>query len=206
MYPKLKILSISTILAFAPLSVSRAGLLDGILGTTAPVSCTDTSAACIGAFSKPFDEPTINNTITAEKCIPNSAGVKNCKPAAGTLISLYDGRFLYFDALEGSENVQVSAFAEFAAASVNDQTRVLTIGPGDVPTWIKPSPVDAGANPNGVTPTPLIPGGVLVGQTGANGALFCADITQLADGRILAVGGTDYYNEPGLTAVGVLEL
>jgi len=27
---------------------------------------------------------------------------------------------------------------------------------------------------------------------------FCADVAQLADGRILVVGGTDYYNEPNL--------
>ena len=201
---KFRLLPISIFLAFAPLSVAHAGLL----GSTTVANCTDSTAACIGTFSTAFDEPTINKTVTAEKCIPNSAGVKNCKPAAGTLISLYDGRYLYFDALEGSENVQVSAFAEFAAASMNDQTRVLSLGAADVPSWIKPSPVDAGANPNGVTPTPLIPGGVLVGQTGANGALFCADITALADGRILAVGGTDYYNEPGIDGlpVGVLEL
>ena len=208
MQPRLNILAVSVVLAFAPLSVSQAGLLDGVLSSTVPASCNTTAASCIGSFSAPFDEPTINKTVTSEKCIPNSAGVKNCKPAAGTLISLYDGRSLYFDALEGSENVQVSAFAEFAAATVNDQTRVLSLGAGDKPSWIKPSPVDAGANPNGNTPTPLIPGGVLVGQTGANGALFCADITALADGRILAIGGTDYYNEPGINGlpVGVLEL
>lgn len=206
MYPKLKLssTSISILLAFIPLPV-LAALPATVLPLPAPACST---AACIGSFGAPFDEPMINKTTTSEKCIVNSAGVKNCKPAAGTLISLYDGRFLYFDALEGTENVQVSAFAEFAAASMNDQTRVLSLTDGDKPTWIKPSPVDAGANPNGVTPTPLIPGGVLVGQTGADGALFCSDITTLADGRVLAVGGTDYYNEPGIDGlpVGVLEL
>ena len=43
---------------------------------------------------------------------------------------------------------------------------------------------------------------------------FCADIAQLADGRVLMVGGTDYYNEPSLADrdegapadVGLLEL
>ncbi|MGH9036725.1 MAG: hypothetical protein ACRD0O_13260 [Acidimicrobiia bacterium] len=28
--------------------------------------------------------------------------------------------------------------------------------------------------------------------------LFCADVTLLADGRVLAVGGTDFYNEPAV--------
>lgn len=47
-----------------------------------------------------------------------------------------------------------------------------------------------------------------------DGALFCADLTQLADGRMLLVGGTDWYNEPDVMSedrgdpatVGVLEL
>lgn len=210
MQPRLSLLTLSILCAVAPFPASSAGLLNDLLGgAVPPVSCKTSAASCIGSFSAPFDEPKINDVITAEKCIPNKMGVKNCKPAAGTLISLYNGKYLYFDALEGAENVQVSAFAEFAAASVNDQTRVLSLGGGDKPTWIKPSPVDAGANATIVPkPTPLIPGGIAVGQAGANGALFCADITQLADGRILAVGGTDYYNEPGIPGlpVGVLEL
>lgn len=47
-----------------------------------------------------------------------------------------------------------------------------------------------------------------------DGNIFCADIAQLADGRNLLVGGTDYYNEPSVldrsdgapADVGVLEL
>ncbi|HLF41524.1 MAG TPA: galactose oxidase-like domain-containing protein, partial [Acidimicrobiia bacterium] len=31
-----------------------------------------------------------------------------------------------------------------------------------------------------------------------DGDMFCADLTQLPDGRILVVGGTDWYNEPAL--------
>lgn len=47
-----------------------------------------------------------------------------------------------------------------------------------------------------------------------DGDLFCADVTLLADGRVLAVGGTDFYNEPTVldqkkgdaADVGVIEL
>jgi Domain of unknown function (DUF1929) len=47
-----------------------------------------------------------------------------------------------------------------------------------------------------------------------NGAIFCGDIAQLADGRQILVGGTDWYNEPSILTkadgdpadVGVIEL
>ncbi len=47
-----------------------------------------------------------------------------------------------------------------------------------------------------------------------DGDMFCADLTSLADGRVLIVGGTDWYNEPAImdrdkgdpADVGVIEL
>src|SRR6202007_1871211 len=97
---------------------------------------------------------------TSEKCITTASGNKVCKPAAGTLALLRDGRFVYFDALEGTENVNLSIVTDFGTVSVNDQTRVLSLGANDAPTWTRPSPVDGGANPDGYDAPTILPHGI----------------------------------------------
>ena len=69
-----------------------------------------------------------------------------------------------------------------------------------------PTPSDGGANPGGYDNGPLIPGGN--GETNNDGALFCSDLTFLPDGRVLAAGGTAYYQDPEIadTGIGVVEL
>lgn len=162
-----------------------------------------------GAFSDPFAEPTIvvdGETVeTDEKCVTNAEGLQECKPAAGTVALLNDGRILYMNALEGTENVELSIVAEFGEVSVNDQTRVLSLGKNDQPDWLKPSPLRGGANPDGNDSETLLDGTGLDGaidssdDTAANdGALFCSDVIGLADGSVMAVGGTDYYTEGGI--------
>jgi hypothetical protein len=187
---------------------AHAQLLGGLLGGS---TCTSSGSDCdVGSFSAPFAEPTIDGVPTAEKCLTAADGTKVCKPAAGTIALLRDGRLVYFDALEGTENVNLSIVSDFGVVSVNDQTRVLKLGAGDAPTWTRPSPVDGGANPDGYDATTILPDGILdsSGTSTATGALFCAAVAQLADGRILAVGGSDYYNEPGVDGfpLGVLEI
>ncbi|MBH04179.1 MAG: galactose oxidase [Xanthomonadales bacterium] len=201
---------------------ASAGLLDSLLSPLKTESTSDAgSPADVGTFSEPFSEPTITvdgqRVTTSERCLPGADGSLNCKPAAGTVANLGDGRFLYLNALEGTENVELSIVAEFGEVSVNDQSRVLRLDSDDTPSWIRPSPVDGGANPNGADSTtiasglPGVPDGLLStadNTTDNDGALFCADITFLADGRVIAVGGTDYYTEPGVDGlpVGVVEL
>lgn len=173
----------------------------------------------LGAFGEPFAEPTIvvdGETVeTNERCVTNSEGMLECKPAAGTMALVDDGRVLYLNALEGTENVEFSIVAEFGQVSVNDQSRVLALGDNDAPTWLKPEPLRAGANPDGNDSETLLSGTELDGSldnadhTSKNdGALFCSDVIGLADGRIMAVGGTDYYSEPGVDdfPLGVAEL
>jgi hypothetical protein len=181
-----------------------AGLLDGLLGGSGGGACT---AQTCGSFAAPFVEPTIAGQPTADKCIADAAGELVCKPAAGTMAMLADGRILYWDALEGTERVQFSVVLEFGDQAANDQSRVLTLGPGDVPSWAQPTPADGGANPGGTQNTPLLPNLNTNDDQGA-GALFCADLVQLADGRILAAGGTNYYLEPGIEPIplGLIEL
>lgn len=174
-----------------------------------------------GSFSPPFAEPTIavdgEEITTEERCIPGADGSLNCKPAAGTVANLGDGRFVYLNALEGTENVEMSIVAEFGEVSVNDQSRVLTLDENDNPSWARPTPNDGGANPDGndsetiARGLPGVPNGSLstADNTDKNdGALFCADVVFLADGSMMAVGGTDYYTEPGVDGVpvGVVEL
>ncbi len=175
--------------------------------TAAPAHalCVGTTAECRdGRFSQPFAEPTLLGVPTAEKCVEDADGQLACKPAAGTLALLPDDRLIYFNALEGTENIELSIVAEFGTVSANDQTRVLSFSASGVPSWTRPTPVDGGANPDGSDPSSVLP----VVNGGADGALFCSDVVFLADGRLLAAGGTDYYNEPGLEPIpyGVAEL
>ena len=171
---------------------SSALLLVSAAGSPALAQCTGTASQCTaGQFGAPFDEPTLLGIPTGERCLEDSEGKTRCKPTAGTLVALPDDRFLYWNALEGTEDVEVSLIAEFGYVTTNDQSRVLTLGTNDAPTWVKPSPVDGGAvsNPGGIGPC----GGTTNG--GANAALFCSDQAMLFDGRVLAAGGTDYYND-----------
>lgn len=193
-------------LAFVWMSAAAASAnpIGDLLGGGTSTPCTQ--ATC-GTFGAPFVEPVIAGQATSQKCIPDAEGELLCKPAAGSMALLGDGRVLYWDALEGTERVQFSVITEFGDEAANDQSRLLTIGPGNARTWTQPTPPDGGANPGGTQNTPLLPGLNTNDEQGA-GALFCADLVQLADGRILAAGGTNYYLEPGIEPIplGLIEI
>jgi hypothetical protein len=200
---RLSVIGCAVGLVWTTAVTASADLIGDLLGGgTSP--CTQ--ATC-GSFGPPFVEPTIAGQATAEKCIPDADGELICKPAAGSMALLADGRVLYWDALEGTERVQFSVVTEFGDEAANDQSRLLTIGPGSTRTWTQPTPPDGGANPGGTQNTPLLPGLNTNDDQGA-GALFCADLVQLADGRILAAGGTNYYLEPGIEPIplGLIEI
>src|SRR5689334_14610111 len=112
-------LALGLLLVAAPLAADAA-LLGGGTACT-PQSC--------GSFSAPFAEPTIAGQPTTAKCIPDASGQPICKPAAGSVAMLADGRVLYWDALEGTERVQFSVILEFGDKAANDQSRLLTLGP-----------------------------------------------------------------------------
>ncbi len=152
--------------------------------------------AARGHFGKPFEEPTIQGQRTKDKCVTAKNGTKVCKPAAGTISVLPSGKLLYFNALEGTENVQNGIGFEYGQVSINDQTRVLNMN-GKTPRWTMPRNNDGGANPDGNKSTTFLPSNA-DDSSHNDGSLFCADLSMLPDGRILAVGGTDYYSEPGL--------
>ncbi len=163
--------------------------------------------AQLGAFDAPIVEPEIEGIPTAAKCLADQDGFKHCKPAAGTMNVLPDGRILYWDALEGTENNRFSIVAEGGTTFTNDQTRVLDLA---THSWTRPNPLTAGANADGADPKqsdPLIPG-LQSKEKYNDGALFGSHQTYLGDGRILVQGGTDYSADPGIpgTRFGVVEL
>src|SRR3954462_5476738 len=118
-----------------------------------------------GSFSAPFTEPTLTDGRASDQdCVTNEDGIKTCKPAAGTMNVLPSGKILYWNALEGTENIKTSIVTEYGAKSINDQTRLLDLSG---PTWSKPTPNDAGANPNGYANDPLFPGDTQTNNDGA---------------------------------------
>lgn len=185
-----------------------------LLGMTVvpPVSAADApDPRQVGAFSEPFAEPTIDGEETPEVCVQDEEGELHCKPAAGSMSVLTNGEVVYFNALEGTENVDASIVGEFGLDSINDQTRALELDLDDPMSsiWHEPAPnraeVGGDDEHDPLFPAPLND----AEETGHNDeALFCSDLVLLADGRLLAVGGTDYYNDPRVpgTPYGVVEL
>lgn len=167
----------------------------------APAAAAPADPSLVGSWSPPFEE-------AGDHCVSQPDGTIVCKPAGASVVQLADGRVLYWNALEGTEAIQTAAVPEGAARTVNDQVRVLTLGNG-TPTWARTTPGDGGANPaGGSTTTDCLVPGTCTYPGKAYGDLFCADQVILANGDVLAAGGTAYYNDPGIpgTNYGVLEL
>ena len=163
-----------------------------------------------GAFTAPFceekflseydygDAPVLNNPARADADYPNCVrqgedGFFECKPAAGSIALLPDNRMIYFNALEGTENVEFNIVRELGDVSVSDQTRLLSLGSDGKASWSRPINNDTGSvNPNigtGLSPDD---------EFRNDGSLFCSHLVNLYDGRLLAAGGTDYYTELGI--------
>jgi hypothetical protein len=185
----------------------------------------------VGAWIAPFEEggAAVPRCRTDEE--PGWAkGSLICKPSAADMIALPDGRVLYWDGLEGSENVEQTYGTEISPKSRNAEARVLDLRSG-TPEFATPSPSNGGGenrehangyatnDPLGMAGVPGRPGDGLVGSTwGAAGLpghnpsasqgdhywadidLFCSDLAGMADGRVLIAGGIDWYNEPDVLA------
>ena len=181
-----------------------------------PAADTSDNAAQLGEFSRPFVEPTIGDRTTDAKCItkdgsdrpanpvlgpPGDARYLDCKPTAASVNVLPDGRVMYYDGLEGTEQVRTSIVIEYGHNAGNDQSRVLDLS-GPTPTWKKPNPVDGGANPGGYQNQAIFPPPLSDTDSANDGALFCSDNKFLPDGSVIALGGTAYYTDPGVGANG----
>lgn len=196
----------SLAIAAAPIGVASAheGEAQMQIGPPLPPAAVSADPAVSGRFGAPFEEPTIDGRQANTKCITTADGAIDCKPAAGSLAIMPNGKILYWNALEGTERVKLSIVAEAGSTGIlNDQTRVLTLKGRK---FTQPSPVDGGANPNGHDNHELFPGGN--SEHDNDGALFCSDLVFMPDGRVLATGGTSYYLDPEVadSGYGVSEL
>jgi hypothetical protein len=125
-------------LAIAGTMPAQGGLLGGLLGgdgSSAGDGQPSETDGNVGFFSAPFSEPTIqvdgSQVETNERCVVDGTGSLQCKPTAGTIAVLGDGRIVYLNALEGTENAELAVIAQFGEVSVNDQSRVMTLGEND---------------------------------------------------------------------------
>jgi hypothetical protein len=187
---------------------TSAGLLALTLLTTGapaaflagPAAAADPSVT--GLFSAPFEE-------AGERCTTDSkTGEQRCKPAAGSVGVLPNGKIIYWDALDSIQEAQYNGVLEFGHQARNDMARVLDLR-GAAPAFGVSDP-DTSVSPKGNDGKEFLPGPLHNNDEKRNdGDLFCSDQIFLADGRILDVGGTAYYNEPGVPGqptYGVVEL
>src|SRR5687767_5899245 len=96
----------------------------GALIAFAGLSPATAASSGPGSFSAPFSEPTVDGQTTEENCVTHEghdgeAPHEECKPAAGTMSVLSDGRVLYWNALEGTENIKTSIVTDFGTVSIN---------------------------------------------------------------------------------------
>jgi len=180
----------------------------------------------VGQWTEPFEEGGSGTPrcVPAENDTP---GFLVCKPTAQASAMLPDGRILYWNGIESQENARGPSAMSLSPSARDSQARVLDLRSG-TPQWVVPTPErgahknpdvkegDDGNAPLGIFPPQGRPGdgftGSLAGELGipenapdsppdegdSDGDMFCADVTTLADGRILIAGGTDWYNEPRL--------
>src|SRR4051794_36851725 len=207
-----------TVAALAPAAAAAhhsGTVLAGLVQQTSGQALNNDTPSTFGQFGNAFTEPTIGSTRTDKKCIenggdatpPSDARHLDCKPAGVSLNVLPNKDVMYYDGLEGTENIRTSIVVEFGNNAGNDQSRLLDL---NGPSWTVPTPSDGGANPNGYRNDPLFPPPLSTTETWNDGALFCSDNKFLADGRVISLGGTDYYLDPGVrngdSAWGISEL
>src|SRR5438874_12577817 len=97
-------------------------------GSVVPARSAGVAPSVGGSFGVPFEEP-------GPRCVTTPDGRQVCKPAGSASIVLANGRILYWNNLEGTENIKLSTVAEAGDAAANSQSRVMTLGPNGTATW-----------------------------------------------------------------------
>jgi hypothetical protein len=133
-----------------------------------------TDPRIVGRWSAPFWEG------GEEPYDPASKEKAKKYPVGAAVSVLPDGRVLYWNALEGSENADAwIANADFTLADENARVRILDVGSG-TPSW-STSKLERGTTDLAFD-TP----------TGPSQDLFCSDQKLLHDGTVLVAGGTEW--------------
>ena len=159
---------------------------------SAPVAAVEPgNPAVTGRFTAPFEE-------AGERCTTDEqTGEQDCKPAAGSVGMLPNGKIIYWDALDSIQESEVNTAAEFGHTARNDMARVLDLRSGR-PVFSLSNP-ETSVDPAGNDGSEFLPGPLHNNDEKRNDAdLFCSDQIFLSDGSILDVGGTSYYQEPGV--------
>ena len=68
----------------------------------------------------PFEE-------AGERCTETADGEQQCKPAAGSIAVLPNGKLVYWDALDSIQEANYNGVLEFGNAARNDMARVLDV-------------------------------------------------------------------------------
>jgi hypothetical protein len=148
-------------------------LLWAPVGPGVSAQVTDLAPELVGQWTDPFEE----GGAAVPRCTRGADGYVSCKPAAANIAALPDGRVLYYNGLEGSENVKNGVGTELAPYTRNSAVRILDLRDG-TPRWKVPAqPTGGGANPDvrpggagtddplGMAGVPGRPGDGLVGST-----------------------------------------
>src|SRR5436190_691557 len=195
-------------------TVPGAPALPGL--TYSGVNAVTSDPSLVGSFSTPFAPPGPNCPHETQGSGDAVVDGVPCKPAAVSTVVLTNGKVLYWDGLEGMEDVDLGAAGEFGDKAVEDQTRLLNLF-GTTPTWSTTFPSAGGPNTEQYPPEYLVPVPANAPPTlketfndpgVALNALFCSDQLFLANGDVLVPGGTHYYSEPHMpgTKYGLVEL
>ena len=204
--------------------VAVAVLCSLLISAFAIVPAGADAASEIGVWGAPWTE----TGISPKDCERLPDGTLDCKPTAVSIAQLATGRILYWNGIEASENPTYTISVEAGRWTRDSQARILNLmgsaptwvnpfpmrgPPGNDAPYYETLPPDEQLF--GQIGAPGRPGDGLIGSTigtlyaappvappddpADNDAdMFCADLVQLADGRLLIAGGTDFYNQPRL--------
>jgi hypothetical protein len=188
-----------------------------------PASSAETGPGSLGRFTTPFREDgaaydpatnTFGGTRGDTGCLEADAnGHKDCLPAGASQNVLANGRILYWNAIEGAEDLDQpdeAVIPKGGDLARNDSSRVLTLDWNTQKGKRWDTPPNATGYHQVPGEPPLIPdtdNSNSNANRNSDGSLFCSDQKQLSNGTVLAAGGTNYYAEPRLDpSTGVIEL